>query len=249
MASDARADASRLLFYGDPLIVPDEDTEGAAACMLCKAWFATADALDAHLASTRHAEQVAKGLADGRVTRAPTASDRAWNVVSRSLAAGATWFARPLLSATNALRQSFAMLQDRDRLPNQAQTGGSQVTDEDAAPPAEDASSDCSTSASSPSSPHVVLTLRVSVAGTVVAGMVVARTVRVKYAIIGAGQCGLLFAHRCVASCAGTCALIDKRTSIGGHWIDQYTRRSHTVHSPPNGMPCTLLTDDGCTVV
>ena len=46
---------------------------------------------------------------------------------------------------------------------------------------------------------------------------------RVKYAIIGAGQSGLQFLTACVTKAAGSAAIVDKRTSIGGHWTDQYS--------------------------
>ena len=49
-----------------------------------------------------------------------------------------------------------------------------------------------------------------------------ARTVQVKYAIIGAGQTGLQFLHTCVVKQSGSVAMIDTRDEIGGHWTDQY---------------------------
>jgi hypothetical protein len=56
-----------------------------------------------------------------------------------------------------------------------------------------------------------------------------ARTVRVKYAIIGAGQTGLQFLHTCLAKENGSVAIIDTREEIGGHWTDQYAFvRLHT---------------------
>ena len=62
----------------------------------------------------------------------------------------------------------------------------------------------------------------------------------VKYVIIGAGQTGLLFAHRCMHARAGSCAVVERRMSIGGHWNDVKSsaepeqRRSAAIESYPS---------------
>ena len=47
--------------------------------------------------------------------------------------------------------------------------------------------------------------------------------IRVKYAIIGAGQTGLQFLDRCLAKKAGTVGIVDAQKDIGGHWTQQYS--------------------------
>lgn len=84
---------------------------------------------------------------------------------------------------------------------------------------------------------HVLLTLTPS-AGSGSGGscvMVRAETqivavCRANYAIIGGGQTGLLFLHRCIRRGAGTSVLIEQRERLGGQWNDAY----HFVrlHSP-----------------
>jgi len=49
-----------------------------------------------------------------------------------------------------------------------------------------------------------------------------ARAIRVKYAIIGAGQTGLQFLHHCATRQCGSVAIVDSRTAIGGHWLESY---------------------------
>lgn len=70
---------------------------------------------------------------------------------------------------------------------------------------------------------RVLLSVSATIGGRVRASAAVVHTRHVKYAVIGAGQTGLLFTHRCVVAQAGTVALVDRRESIGGHWNDAYS--------------------------
>ena len=70
------------------------------------------------------------------------------------------------------------------------------------------------------------------------------RVLRVKYAIVGAGQSGLQFLHACIEKQRGSVGIADERTAIGGHWRDQYS--FVRLHAPKAtyGIDTALWTGD-----
>ena len=48
------------------------------------------------------------------------------------------------------------------------------------------------------------------------------RKLRVKYAIIGAGQTGLQFLRHALENGSGPVAIVERAGQYGGHWVDQY---------------------------
>ena len=190
-----------LLLYGDPLVAYHPDDPDVRACMLCKQVHTRAS-IGAHLASEAHCERVAHGLANGSIKRLPDTPGRLariWNAAVLQISSASDWIRDACWLTTihgllSALHPDHVQIQ-----PDVSATNRLRVEER-----------------------HIVLTLCVSSDGAVSATLCNAGVLHVKYAIIGAGDAGLHFLARCHQAKAGRVAVIEARTAIGGHWVDQY---------------------------